>query len=112
MKRPAAHNFETALPDTDGFATPEAEHRLLQEIVRLLPAGVTVQDAQGRLLIVNDAAAAQLRLAEGEAASSSPYLEERRQTGLELLRAGQTGVAEECVEEGKTRQVLLTNHRP
>ena len=38
-------------------------------------------------LIINDAAAAQLRLTDGEVASSSPYLAQRRETGLELLRA-------------------------
>ena len=112
MQRPAAHSLETILTDADGFAVPEAEHRLLQEIVRLLPTGITVQDAQGRFLIVNEAAAAQLRLADGEVAPSSPHLEQRRETGLELLRAGQAGVTEECVEEGKAKQVLLTNHRP
>jgi len=112
MQHPAAHILETVLPDADEFATPEAKHRLLQEIVRLLPSGVTVQDADGRFLIVNDAAAAQLRLADGEPVHSSPYLEQRRETGLELLRAGQAGVIEECVEEGKAKQVLLTSHRP
>ena len=112
MQHPAAHILETVLPDADEFATPEAKHRLLQEIVRLLPSGVTVQDADGRFLIVNDAAAAQLRLADGEPVHSSPYLEQRRETGLELLRAGQASVIEECVEEGKAKQVLLTSHRP
>src|SRR5690349_22794229 len=104
MHHPAAHSLEPDLPNADGFAAPEAEHRLLQEIVKLLPAGITVQDAQGRFLIVNDAAAAQLRLADGEVASSSPHLEQRRETGLELLRAGRAGVTEECVEEGKAKQ--------
>jgi cyclic di-GMP phosphodiesterase Gmr len=112
MQRPAAPNLETVLPDADGSATPDADHRLLREIVRLMPAGITVQDADGHFLIVNDAAAAQLRLADSEPALSSPYLEQRRETGLELLRAGRAGVTEECVEEGRSKQVLLTNHRP
>ena len=38
----------------------EAELGFLKEIVRMLPAGLTVQDAQGELLLVNDVAAAQL----------------------------------------------------
>ena len=33
----------------------------------MLPTGVTVQDEQGRFLLVNDAAAAQLGIAEGAA---------------------------------------------
>jgi diguanylate cyclase (GGDEF)-like protein len=113
MQRSAAPSLETVLANADDFATPEAEHRLLQEIVRQLPAGITVQDAQGRFLIVNDAAAAQLRLAEGEMPHSSAHLEQRRETGLELLRAGRTGIMEECVEQGNAKQqVLLTSHRP
>jgi len=112
MQRPAAHSLETVLPDADEFTAPEAEHRLLQEIVRLLPAGITVQDADGHFLIINDAAAAQLRLTDGEPAHSSPYLKQRRETGLELLRAGRSGITEEYVEEDKAKQVLLTSHLP
>ena len=79
----------------------------------MLPTGVTVQDEQGRFLLVNDAAAAQLGIAEGQpSALSSKPLNERRETGLELLRAGRTAVTEECITGGRGKQVLLTAHRP
>jgi len=79
----------------------------------MLPAGVTVQDEHGRFLLVNDAAAAQLGIAVGEpAAALSKELHQRRETGLELLRAGRAVISEECVTSGQTKQVFLTAHRP
>ena len=79
----------------------------------MLPTGVTVQDEQGRFLLVNDAAAAQLGIAEGQPPGlASKPLNERREAGLELLRAGRAAVAEECVTGGGGRQVFLTSHRP
>ena len=73
----------------------------------MLPTGVTVQDEQGRFLLVNDAAAAQLGMAAGEPPASQE-LDQRRETGLELLRAGRAVVAEECVTSGTVKQVFLT----
>ena len=42
----------------------------------------------------------------------SAELNQRRETGLELLRAGRAAVAEECFTSGAVKQVLLTAHRP
>jgi cyclic di-GMP phosphodiesterase Gmr len=72
---------------------------------------VTVQDEQGRFLLVNDAAAVQLGIAAGAPAGSTEF-SQRRETGLELLRAGRAAVAEESVTRGELKQVLLTAHRP
>ena len=54
-------------PSTQGseFAV-ETELSILRDVFRMLPTGVTVQDEQGRFLLVNDAAAAQLGIAEGQ----------------------------------------------
>jgi diguanylate cyclase (GGDEF)-like protein len=112
MQRSAAQDFETVFSDAAAFSAPDAKLRLLQEIVKLLPAGVTVQDAHGRFLIVNDAAAVQLGLADRESSHLSPQLEQRRETGAEMLRAGGVGVTEECIEDGAAQQALLTSHRP
>jgi PAS domain-containing protein len=50
-----------------------AELNLLNEIFRMLPTGITVQDEHGRFLLVNDAAAARLKVsAEDLLAASSP----------------------------------------
>jgi diguanylate cyclase (GGDEF)-like protein len=79
----------------------------------MLPAGVTVQDEQGRFLLVNDVAAEQLGIAvDGPAAPDSKELTHRRETGLELLRTGRPAVAEEWVTDGEGKQLLLTAHRP
>ena len=79
----------------------------------MLPTGVTVQDEQGHFLLVNDAAAAQLRISTGEPSGpASKELNRRRETGLELLRSGRPAVAEECVTSGEAKQVFLTVHRP
>jgi c-di-GMP phosphodiesterase Gmr len=84
----------------------------LRDVLRLLPTGVTVQDERGDFLIVNDAAAAQLGLADGASAGRSAQLEQRHEVGCDVLRAGQAAITEECHDDGKARQVLLTSHRP
>ena len=109
-----------AHPDPKTAATPSAheldvgsELRLLRDVFRLLPHGVTLQDEQGRLLLVNDAAAAQLGIAAGEPATPpSRELDHRREAGIEVLRAGRAAVAEESTVSGDHRQVFLTSHRP
>ena len=89
----------------------DTELSILRDVFRMLPAGVTVQDEQGRFLLVNDAAAAQLGIAAGEpAATPSKELNHRRETGLELLRAGRAAVAEEFVDQRRGQAGL--SHRP
>src|SRR5437773_1654193 len=48
--------FMTSMNDSRYSGATEAELGFLKEIVKLLPAGLTVQDAHGELLLVNDAA--------------------------------------------------------
>src|SRR5882757_10825420 len=88
------------------------ELNILRDVFRMLPTGVTVQDEHGRFLLVNDAAAVQLGIAaDGPATPPSPELNHRRETGLELLRAGRAAVAEEHATRGGSKQVFLTAHR-
>jgi c-di-GMP phosphodiesterase Gmr len=101
---------------TQNAATPEESEfvgdtglGILKDIFRMLPTGVTVQDEQGRFLLMNDAAALQLEIAP---AGFSKELDQRRQTGAELLHAGRATVTEECFTSGPVKQVLLTSHRP
>ncbi len=92
----------------------EGELSVLRDVLRMLPTGVTVQDEQGRFLLINDAAAAQLGIdASGQPGmlASNP-LGDRREVGLELLRAGRAHVAEECLTGRHGKQVFLTAHRP
>ena len=111
MQRRVVNNqpFEAT---ADSPRSAEAELGLLRDVLRLLPTGVTVQDEQGDFLIVNDAAAAQLGLADGASATRSAQFDQRREAGCDVLRAGQPAITEECRDDGKARQVLLTNHRP
>src|SRR3954463_10301877 len=110
--------FDAASNDGDDAAAPDraadardvqVELDLLKEIVRLLPAAVTVQDEQGRFLLVNDAAAAQLSIPAGgmPAASSAPHagaLARRRDACIEVLRADRAAVGEECFGDGPLKR--------
>jgi diguanylate cyclase (GGDEF)-like protein len=94
----------------------QAELNLLTEIVRLLPAGITVQDEHGRFLLVNDAAAARLKVSAEDLLAAPPNatteLIRRRETCIELLRADRAVVTEECVTDGQVRRTFLDAHRP
>ena len=102
----------TAATEGEGVLADDAELGILRDVLRMLPAGVTVQDEHGRFLLVNDAAALQLGIAGGESPAASEQLSQRRESGLELLRAGRAAVAEEFVARGEIKQVFLTTHRP
>jgi diguanylate cyclase (GGDEF)-like protein len=103
----------TPAPDGEDVLADDHELSILRDVLRMLPAGVTLQDEHGRFLLVNDAAAVQLGMAGAEpAAPASRELSQRRETGLELLRSGRAAVAEECVTRGEAKQVFLAAHRP
>ena len=106
MQRRTATNLPLdATADHIGAAASELN--LLRDVLRLLPAGVTVQDARGDFLVVNDAAAAQLGLMEGEPA---PQLDARRRAGHAAFHAAEAVTTEDYLDDG--RQVLLTSHLP
>ena len=113
MQSPAKHDLQTAAAEADGALAVDTELSILRGVFKMLPAGVTVQDEQGRFLLVNDVAAEQLGIAvEGAGAPDSKELTHRRETGLELLRTGRPAVVEEWVTGGEVKQLLLTAHRP
>src|ERR1700716_1434628 len=102
MRRRYQHDPQTAALGGEVGLPAGSELSLLRDVFRLLPTGVTVQDEQGRFLLVNDAAATQLGIAAGEpAAPDSKELTHRRKTGLELLRAGHPAVTEEQFTNGE-----------
>jgi c-di-GMP phosphodiesterase Gmr len=97
--------------DTDTATATELE--MLRGVFRMLPAGVTVQDEQGRLLLINAAAAAQLGIAATDVARQpSNAWQDRRRAGLEVLSAGRPAVVEESITGDQGKQVFLTAHRP
>jgi c-di-GMP phosphodiesterase Gmr len=101
-------DFESPVSEADDTGATD-ELSLLRSVLRMLPAGVTVQDARGRMLMVNDAAAAQLGMENG---APTQHLEQRREAAHECLNGGAPLVTEEVLEDGNARQVLLTSHRP
>jgi diguanylate cyclase (GGDEF)-like protein len=111
MKNPSQK--PSPAPQHQAEFASDSDPGLLKEILRLLPAGVTVQDEDGRFLLINDAAAAQLGLAAGQGDDlAAKHLNERRGTGLELLRAGRAAVAEAVGAGSNGGQVLLSAHQP
>jgi diguanylate cyclase (GGDEF)-like protein len=79
----------------------------------MLPAGVTVQDENGRFVLMNDAAAAQLGISDAAPFPVPSHgLESRREVGLVLLRDGRALVTEEAVRNAGEKQILLTTHQP
>jgi hypothetical protein len=70
---------------------------ILRDVFRMLPAGVTVQDEHGEFVLMNDAAPP----AEGgRRCAVGSQLSDRRETCLELLRAGRPAVLEEAIAGG------------
>jgi cyclic di-GMP phosphodiesterase Gmr len=108
MRRRPSHDLPISAPELGG----DAELSILRDVFRMLPGGVTVQDEHGRFLLVNDAAAAQFGIAAGAPVSLAREFDDRRATGIELLRSGRAAVAEECVTSGPVKRVFLTAHRP
>jgi diguanylate cyclase (GGDEF)-like protein len=112
MRISAAHELTTATEAADDRDAVEAELALLRHVLKSLPAGVTVQDENGRFLLLNDTAASQLGIDEaGPAGPPSAQLQARRAQGFELLREGRSAVIEEATGEDQNKQVLLTAHR-
>jgi diguanylate cyclase (GGDEF)-like protein len=113
MQSPILRQDLHAATPSDSEWAVDSDLSILRDVFRMLPTGVTVQDEQGRFLLVNDAAAAQLGLADGQSSAlASKPLNDRREVGLAFLRAGRAAVAEECVTGGQGKQVFLTAHRP
>jgi diguanylate cyclase (GGDEF)-like protein len=95
--------------DSKYYGATGTELEFLKEIVRMLPAVVTVHDERGEPLLVNDAAAA---LPGMDGSWLSPESTRRRDSCLRALKDRQAVVIEESFNEGAQRQVLLTTHRP
>jgi diguanylate cyclase (GGDEF)-like protein len=103
------YNFSASPTDK---SSASAELDLLRDVLRMLPAGVTVQDEHGRFVLMNDAAAAQLTgAADGQDGTPSP-LDQRRESGRALLQDGRQVVTEEQIPAANGPQTLLTAHRP
>src|SRR6478736_5567717 len=110
MHSPHKYDFRAAATPAGNESAFDAELRMLRDVLKLLPTGVTIQDEHGDFLLVNDAATALLQMAA--AAPAPSQLTDRRDTCLELLRSGRAAVLEEAVTNGPDKHVFLTAHRP
>jgi diguanylate cyclase (GGDEF)-like protein len=109
MQMSAAPELATAMEAADDRNAVETELALLRHVLKHLPAGVTVQDENGRFLLLNETAASQLAVTDAEPTGQpSPQFSRRREQGFELLRDGRSVVNEEATGD---KQVLLTAHR-
>jgi cyclic di-GMP phosphodiesterase Gmr len=109
MHSPVKCDLQVAATTVGNEGDFDCELRILRDVFKLLPSGVTVQDEQGDFLLVNDAAASLLQMA---AVAVPAHLSDRRATCLELLRSGRAAVLEEALSSGPAKQVFLTAHRP
>ncbi len=87
------------------------ELRLLSEIVRMLPIGLTVRDEQGNFLLVNEAAAAHFETtAKALAAPDTASIETQLASEAPPLAAAD--VLQHYVTQADGTRVLLTTERP
>jgi cyclic di-GMP phosphodiesterase Gmr len=113
MKSPLPSQIPSFIPQHEAEFAFDSDLGFLRDVLRLLPAGVTVQDEEGRFLLINDAAASQLGMDAGQPGEfSAKHLNERREMGLELLRTGRASVAEVSGAGSNGEQVFLAAHRP
>ena len=110
MQRSHKHDFQATAAQARDESILEAELSILRDVFRLLPAGVTVQDEHGEVVLMNDAATALMEAAASAPSDSQPI--DRRDAYLELLRSGRPAVLEEAITRGAAKQVFLTSHRP
>jgi c-di-GMP phosphodiesterase Gmr len=75
MQNSDRHNFSSRLTEA---GSASAELSLLRDVLKMLPTGVTVQDEHGRLVLINDAAAAQLTGGTDARDGTLSPLEQRR----------------------------------
>jgi diguanylate cyclase (GGDEF)-like protein len=117
---PAAPGPSLSATDAGAATVAGADDlRLFKEIIRALPAAVTVQDEYGRFVLVNDAAAAQYQIAPSDATASAPTagaanapFARRRADGLAVLSEDQPAVREERLALNGAAHAFLTAHRP
>jgi diguanylate cyclase (GGDEF)-like protein/PAS domain S-box-containing protein len=109
----------TAAPLPDVAPTQTAEQNLLAQIVEHLPIALTVQDPDGRFILANAAAAANLEIPLDTLIGASPAdflppaeAAERRDWESNLIRSGQAGSSEEKVAGPSGERTWLTWHQP
>jgi diguanylate cyclase (GGDEF)-like protein/PAS domain S-box-containing protein len=106
-------------PDGERLRAPTAPVGLLAQIIDHLPIALTVQDHEGRFIVANAVAAANLEIPLDDLIGASParFLSpaetaDRREWELNLIRSGQSSTIEEKVAGPTGEQTWLTWHQP
>lgn len=102
-----------------GELSAQKSNRLIQEVFDHLPIGVTVQDNDGRFILVNATAATNLATPAGVLMGASPanFLPEeeaaqRRQWEIDLIQSGKMVNTEETIKDTAGDRTWLTSHKP
>jgi diguanylate cyclase (GGDEF)-like protein len=111
MQDRPTQDLRTTATESNRELAAATELQILRDVLTMLPTGVTLQDEEGRFLLVNDAAAAQLGIIAG-APTASKAANARRDAGIEILRSDRAAIIEEAVSGSMGNQVLLTALRP
>jgi cyclic di-GMP phosphodiesterase Gmr len=106
-------------PSANETAETALHDRLLKVILDHLPISLTVQDRDGRFILVNAMAAADLAVSAEKLVGSSPadFLSpqeaaSRREWEQGVIDGGKTITAETCVTDHEGSRILLTSHTP
>jgi len=94
-------------------------NELLQDIFDHLPIGVTVQDSDGRFILVNSTAAINLATPKNVLMGASPAdflppaeAAQRRQWEIDLILSDKSINTEETIKDGNSERTWLTSHQP
>ncbi|HEY6255631.1 MAG TPA: EAL domain-containing protein [Xanthobacteraceae bacterium] len=106
-------------PEADGSRAPASPAGLIERIVDRLPLALTVQDDDGRFVLVNAAAAANLAIAADALIGASPAdflgapeAAERRAWEIELIRSAASSTLEETIAgPSGEKKTWLTSHQ-
>ena len=105
--------LHAAAIEGDPAIIADSEPGLLNDVFRMLPHGVTVQDEQGRFLLMNDAAAAQLRMAAAQQALAPSQELDRRHRHRARTAARRPDRRYRRMHRQRPGQAaFLTTHRP
>jgi cyclic di-GMP phosphodiesterase Gmr len=102
----------------DGQSPEPASASMLAQIIDQLPIALTVQDHDGRFILANAAAAANLAIPSHALIGASPgdflpaaEARDRRQWELKLIRSGKSSTIEEKIAGPAGEQTWLTRHQ-
>jgi diguanylate cyclase (GGDEF)-like protein/PAS domain S-box-containing protein len=111
------HGLVEELRTGDGKAVEDRE--LYRELVDLLPVSLTVQDEDGRFILVNAVAAQNLSVPAQQLIGSTPAdflppeeATQRREWEIGLMKSGTPLATEDRYADGAGERIWLTSHKP